>query len=241
MDRTRKTKNPKKRSRRKPLSNAKRNAKKWKSTRVNRGLLIGAVATVFVGTALLAAIFIGNSGGSAPDSGQAGKYPYQVGDPGAGEEAPPIELPSTVGGTFDLASARGETVLLYFQEGLMCEPCWDQLKDIEARRGEFQELGIDRVVSITTDPLGALEQKVESEGISTPVLSDPKLAVSKAYNTNKYGMMGESRNGHSFIVVGPDGEIKWRADYGGAPDYTMYVPVPNLLADMREGLEKAPR
>ena len=39
----------------------------------------------------------------------------------------------------------------------------------------------------------------------------------------------------SFIVVGPDGEIEWRADYGGTPDYTMYVPVPNLFADIREG------
>jgi peroxiredoxin len=220
------------------LSNAKRNVNKRKGTRVNRGLLVGAVAIVFVGTALLAAIFIGNSGDSAPDSGQAGKYPYQVGDPGPGEEAPPIELPSTEGGTFDLASARGQTVLLYFQEGLMCQPCWDQLKDMEARWGEFEALGINKTVSITTDPLNALEQKVESESISTPVLSDPNLAVSKTYNTNKYGMMGESRNGHTFIVVGPDGEIKWRADYGGAPDYTMYVPVENLLADMREGLEK---
>ncbi len=50
-------------------------------------------------------------------------------------------------------------------------------------------------------------------------------------------MMGDSTNGHTFVVVGPDGKIQWRADYGGAPDYTMYVPVPDLLADMRAGLE----
>lgn len=60
-----------------------------------------------------------------------------------------------------------------------------------------------------------------------------------ANEVDKYGMMGESTNGHTFIIVGPDGKIKWRADYGGAPDYTMYVPVENLLAHMREG--KAPR
>jgi peroxiredoxin len=211
----------------------------------NRYLEIGIAVAVFAAVAFIALGVIFYL--STPDqpttsgSGKAGEYAFQVGSPGPGEEAPPIRLPSTTGSTFDLASARGETVLLYFQEGLMCQPCWDQLKDIEAQRGEFQDLGIDRIVTITTDPLGALEQKVEDEGISTPVLSDPDLAVSKAYNTNKYGMMGESRNGHSFIVVGPDGEIKWRADYGGAPDYTMYVPVENLLADMREGLEKAPR
>ncbi|WP_438452434.1 hypothetical protein, partial [Listeria monocytogenes] len=71
---------------------------------------------------------------------------------------------------------------------------------------------------------------------SYPVLSDPDLAVSSAYHANDYGMMGRSRDGHSFVLVGPDGRIRWRADYGGAPDYTMYLPVPNLIADMRQGM-----
>lgn len=201
---------------------------------------VGIVAAVAVGVAIVALgaiFFISNSGSSS--SGQAGKYPVQVGSPGTGEEAPPIKLPSTEGGTFDLSSAtaQGETVLLYFQEGLMCQPCFDQIKDMEAQSGAFEELGIDRTVSITNDPLNALKQKVEQEGISTPVLSDPNLAVSKTYDANSYGMMGSSKNGHTFIVVGPDGKIQWRADYGGVPKYTMYVPVPDLLADMRKGLE----
>ncbi len=209
--------------------------------------MTGAVVLVGAALTLLGVIFLLSNRGEQSSSGspsgdaKAGEYAYQVGDPGPGEEAPPIELPSTVGGTFDLASARGEIVLLYFQEGLMCQPCWDQLKDIEAQREKFQELGIDRMASITHDPLDALKQKVESEGLSTPVLSDPGLEVSRTYDANKYGMMGGSTNGHTFIIVGPDGMIKWRADYGGAPDYTMYVPVENLLADMREGLVKAPR
>lgn len=219
------------------------NSKNKTAQKKGNKLRIGIYAALLVGVALMAlgAIFFASSQrqpvSDGADSGQAGKYPYEVGNPGSGKEAPPIKLPSTEGGTFDLASARGETTLLYFQEGLMCQPCWDQLKDIEGQWSEFQELGIDRAVSITNDPLGALEQKVESEDLSTPVLSDPGLTVSKTYDAHKYGMMGGSRNGHTFIVVGPDGEILWRADYGGAPDYTMYVPVENLLADMRDGLE----
>lgn len=215
--------------------------KKAKSARKGRSLGLGLVlaAILLPSIAVLGVIFVLSAPEqSASGGGQAGRFAMQVGDPGPGEEAPPIDLPSTEGGAFDLSSERGKTVLLYFQEGLGCQPCWDQIKDMEARSGAFRDLGIDETVSITTDPLGAIEQKVEDEGITTPVLSDPNLAVSKAYNTNKYGMMGESRNGHSFIVVGPDGEILWRADYGGAPDYTMYVPVEDLLADMREGLEK---
>jgi hypothetical protein len=40
------------------------------------------------------------------------------------------------------------------------------------------------------------------------------------------------------IVVGPDGRIQWRADFGGAPDYTMFVPARYLLADIQRGLGK---
>jgi hypothetical protein len=73
------------------------------------------------------------------------------------------------------------------------------------------------------------------------VAADPDLAVSRAYQANRYGMMGSSRDGRSFIVVGPDGVIRWRADYGGALNYTMYVPSPSLLADLRAGLAGQPR
>jgi peroxiredoxin len=180
--------------------------------------------------------FLNNGNSSTASTGKAGNYPYEVAHPGRGEQAPPIRLLSTDGSTFDLAALRGKTVLLFFQEGLSCQPCWDQIKDMESNMKQFQALGIDRVVSITTDPLDALKQKVADEGISTPILSDESFSVSQAYHANQYGMMDGSRDGHTFIVVGPDGRIRWRADYGGAPNYTMYVPVPSLIADMREGL-----
>lgn len=226
------------------MSTVKRDTKKkgkGKVARTNRGLLVGTAVFLAVGIATLGAIFIGNSGTPSSESGQAGNFPMQVGNPGPGAEAPPMKLQDTEGETFDLSQKRGETVLLYFQEGLGCQPCWDQIGDMEANSGEFEKLGIDEMVSITNNPPDALKQKVEDEGISTPVLTDPNLAVSETYDTNSYGMMGGSTNGHTFIVVGPDGKIQWRADYGGPPDYTMYVPVPDLLADMRAVLDGGPR
>jgi cytochrome c-type biogenesis protein len=42
-------------------------------------------------------------------------------------------------------------------------------------------------------------------------------AVSTSYHANSFGMMRDSRDGHTFIVVGPEGTILWRADYGGSP------------------------
>jgi peroxiredoxin len=214
-----------------------RAAKRLRALKLRVAVVVGAAV------AALAVVFVlnsssGSSGGERAAKGgdKSGQFRFAVGDPGPGETAPPIELPSTNGGTFDLAEQRGKRVLLYFQEGLMCQPCWDQITDLEAQEGKLRALAIDSMVSITTDPLDQLSQKQSDEGFSTAVLSDPDLRVSKAYEANQYGMMGESRDGHSFIVVGPDGRIEHRADYGGAPDHTMYVPPENLIADLREGL-----
>ena len=214
-----------------------------RSGRTARRLGLQVAGAVTLAVVALGAIFLVNSldGSGKAKQGKAGEFAFEVGDPGPGEKAPPIILPSTDGRTFDLASQRGKTVLLYFQEGLMCQPCFDQIKDIERDMAPLRALGIDRIVSITTDPLDQLQVKVNDDGISTPVLSDPDLAVSKDYSANQYGMMGTSRDGHSFIVVGPDGRIRWRADYGGPPNFTMYVPPSNLVADIRDGLRQERR
>lgn len=219
----------------------------------SRSLVLKLVAVLVAAIAVLAVIFyISNDGrtdADAQDAGSresaaAGQYKFAVGEPGPGDQALPIRLPST-NGTFDLASLQGQTVLLYFQEGLMCQPCWDQLKDIEMQWDQFEALGMDTIVSITTDPLDALQQKVADEELTTPVLSDfdpmffPERSVQEAYQTNRYGMMGKMHSGHTFIVVGSDGMILWRADYGGAPDYTMYLPIRNLVADMEVGLKES--
>lgn len=199
--------------------------------------LIGVFGIIVAGLGL---IFVLNTPGSTtPGGGQAGQYPYQVGTPGQGTVAPPILLTSTQGRIFNLASQRGKTVLIFFQEGVMCQPCWDQIKDVEVQFSKFKDLGIDSFVSVTTDNLDQIRQLVTTQRISTPVLSDPNLAVSKSYSATSYGMMGDTRDGHTFIVVGPDGVIRWRADYGGAPKYTMYLPVNNLLADLQLGLTGA--
>jgi peroxiredoxin len=206
--------------------------------RLPAGVKVAAFAGLAV-VALLGIFLVTNRGGGA-QQGTGGGYAYQVGDPGPGATAPPIKLPTT-GGTFDLAAPAGQTTLLYFQEGLGCQPCWDQLTDIQANLDKYKALGITRVLSITSDPLDTIRQKVTDQRISIPVAADPDLAVSRAYQANQYGMMGQSRDGHSFIVVGPDGRIRWRADYGGAPNYTMYVPSPSLLADLRAGLSGTTR
>jgi len=203
---------------------------------LQRGLRSTAKAalTIAVAVAALLGIFLAGNRGRSSIGSDA--YAYAVADPGPGAVAPPLRLAATDGGAFDLAAQRGKTVLLFFQEGLSCQPCWDQIKAIEDNPAPFRSLGIDVVVSITSNPIDLLKQKVADDRITTPVLADPDLVVSKTYGANQYGMMGTATNGHSFVVVGPDGVIRWRADYGGPPNYTMYVPVDRLLADLRAGL-----
>lgn len=201
-----------------------------------RTIIIVAVSIIAV---LLALFVIYDNASNKASSDGATNQSYDVGSPDIGDTAPGLTLQSAAGGAVSLSDYRGQNVLLYFQEGLTCQPCWDQITDLEKSSDAVKAAGVDAVVSITSDPADLIAQKVKDQGItSTPVLADPDLAVSRQYSTNQYGMMGDSRNGHSFILVGPDGEIQWRADYGGAPDYTMYVPVNRLLDDLRNG--KAP-
>lgn len=195
--------------------------------------ILGAAAAV-VGVLFL--VFLaGRSGGGSSASGDSGSSAYAVASPAAGAQAPGFTLSSTTGGTVSLDSYRGRTVLLFFQEGIGCEPCWQQVKDLESQSAKLKSSGIDALVTVTTNTLDQLTQKAGDEGLTTPVLADTDFAVSTKYNANAYGMMGHSADGHTFVVVGPDGTIRWRADYGGPPNYTMYVPLDQLLSDMRQG------
>ncbi|MCU1694343.1 MAG: Thiol peroxidase, Bcp-type [Mycobacterium sp.] len=208
-----------------------------KSTRQSaaprRGPWVGVAMTVVLGVVAVLVLYLVfvNSPGTKQSNGGSG-YAHVSGKPGAGSLAPAFTLPSSQGREISLADYRGRSVLLYFQEGLSCQPCWDQIGDLEHQQSALAAAGIDTVVSITTDPANLIAQKTADERLTTPVLSDPNMAVSQAYNANQFGMMGTMRDGHSFVLVGPDGHIRWRADYGGAPKYTMFLPTDKILADL---------
>ena len=206
-----------------------------KSTK-RTGLLRVAIVAGIV--AVLAAVFfviVGSQPTTQAGSGDTSAAGYTVGSPAPGAEAPAFSLPSTSGETVNLSDYRGKTVLLYFHEGIGCQPCWDQIRDLDGAQAQLQAAGIDQLLTITSGPVDLIAQKMADDKLTAPALADTKLDVSRTYQTNKYGMMGDSRNGHSFILVGPDGRIEWRADYGGPPKYTMYLPVDTLLSDLEAG------
>lgn len=199
---------------------------------------IGPVPVWAVGLGVLAIIVVvgvatANTLSGGPGTGSTD---YAVGKPGVGEEAPDFTLPSATGGTYQLSAQRGKTVLLYFHEGLMCAPCWQQVTDVQRDIAQFSAVGVDEVVAISIDPLDAQAQHASQAGVSIPALADVDKAVSQRYDALSYGMMNGAMPGHTFILVGADGIIRWRADYGGPPDFTMYVPNETLLAELRRVL-----
>ncbi len=105
---------------------------------------------------LLAGIYLVNTmtGALGSSSASGNAYPFQVGSPGPGFVAPPIKLASMTGGTFNLAAQHGKTVLLFFEEGVGCEPCWTQIKDIERHWSKFRALGIDEMATTTAENSG---------------------------------------------------------------------------------------
>jgi peroxiredoxin len=233
--------------RRKPLTRSQQSLRTWGIAGLVIALIIGIGYAIYA-TGLLASTSLGSAAGKNPNMAMdmgtpksadhgSSQYPYAIGDPAVGAVAPTFNLKSTLGGTFDLSSYAGnQQVLLYFQEGLTCQPCWDQIVAIQKDTPAFHALGIDTIVSITNDPYDQLKQKANDEGLTIPVLADENGAVSNLYTALRYGMMMGMNPGHTFILVGTDGRIRWRADYGGPPKYTMYLPPAALLNDLKQGL-----
>jgi peroxiredoxin len=198
-----------------------------------RSTLIGAALITVLAVVVLYLVFQNSQ--ATPDASAGGSgYKHVAGEPGIGATAPGFTLPSSSGGEVSLADYSGESVLLYFHEGLMCQPCIDQITDLEANEAALEKAGVEEVVAISHDPINQVARKAADENVSISWLSDPSQKVIHGYDAHKYGMMNETTAGHSFVLVGPDGTIQWRADYGGAPDYTMFLPTEKVLADLAQ-------
>lgn len=155
-----------------------------------------------------------------------------------GRAAPIFSLPiaNQNGGTFSLASERGQAnVLLFFNEGIACGGCLDQMAGLDSDWQSFQSLHV-RVVSITGDTASELSSWASSTGVEhTPVLADPSLGVCNEYDTTSaaVSMMPGQAPGHTFILVNMTGVIVWRADYG---PQTMYVSESQILQSVQAAL-----
>lgn len=149
----------------------------------------------------------------------------------AGASVPAFEERDLISGeTISSESVEGGKTLLFFSEGVMCQACFVQIRDIEQVGDELGRRGID-LISITPDPPDVLRQAIGQYGIGTPMIADDDRDMSAAFDTLGRGMHPDTP-GHAFVLVDERGAVVWHRDYWLEPDRTMYVDPERLLADI---------
>lgn len=149
-----------------------------------------------------------------------------TGGPVTGKKAPAFTLASTSGSKVSLSDYRGKDVLLYFSEGVGCDPCFYQMAELEQSADQLRAMGLT-VLPIVTNPFDQVVSELQRFGIQTPFLLDEDKSVSKAYDVLGKGMHADLP-GHSFILVDGSGRIRWEKEYS-----SMYVPTADLLSALR--------
>lgn len=190
-----------------------------------------------VGIGVVAAFYFGLVGPYSPPATRSDRPAAErPADPRitlvAGEAAPDLTLPRVGGGVFRLSEHRGKTnILLFFQEGAMCPPCWQQMRDL---KGDGEKLAAMNVALITlaVDPPDLLRQTAERERVDDMLLLyDKDAQVSKRYQTTYVSMHPGERPGHTFILVDTEGKIVWRRDFR-----EMHVPDQVILEAVAKAL-----
>lgn len=166
-------------------------------------------------------------------------------EPGTGMMAPDFSLPATDGSTVTLSGFRGkQNVLLYFSEGLTCDPCMQQMPELDKHMPAFAKLNV-KVLYITMDSVSDSREAMSRYGIKTPILSYLNAHTERDYNLTPYSMGMGRRAGHTFILVDKTGKILWRKEYWpgvgmDVPGGTMFVKGQEIVNQVTKALgEKA--
>ena len=184
--------------------------------------------------ALLAASFVvPNVFGNGPASNELHGMAAGDGDgPDLGSRIPFSEHDVVSGAAISSRGLRGQRTLLFFSEGVMCQACFEQIRDIEKIGAELEKRGI-RLVSITPDSESTLREAVSDYQITTPMISDEDRDMSAAFDTLGRGMHSDTP-GHAFVLMDKKGRVAWQRDYWLSPYRTMYVEPERLLADLTD-------
>lgn len=102
------------------------------------------------------------------------------------EEPPVLKLKGADGKTYDLASMRGQVVLVSFG-ATWCEPCKEELKALEQLKKEYKERNVSFLwVSIESEDEvsdSGLRNYAKKLKISFPVLRDPDKSTFARFST----------------------------------------------------------
>lgn len=131
-----------------------------------------------------------------------------------GDTAPDFTLPDADGRAVELASLRGDRVILYFYPAAMTPGCTKEAVDFSGSFAELTAAGV-HVLGVSPDPQDKLRTFADAEHLAFPLLSDPDRQVLRTYGA--YGekkLYGKTTVGviRSTFVIDPTGTIE-RAYY----------------------------
>lgn len=146
-----------------------------------------------------------------------------------GSVAPDFSLPSTVGKTISLADYKGKHVLLFFNEGVMCSPCWQEISRLERFKDDFDRLNAV-IIPISVDDQKTWDPILAEEKITTPILIDTERKVTALYKAlGTPSSMHDDRAGHTYVHINTDGKIHSSADFPN-----MNVPTNDLIQHIQQ-------
>lgn len=128
----------------------------------------------------------------------------------AGETAPDFTLQDQDGASVSLADFAGTKTIVYFYPAASTPGCTTEACDFRDNINSLKSAGY-QVLGVSKDNLDALQKFRHEQGLNFPLLSDPDLAVHKAYGAyGEKSLYGKTVTGvlRSTFVVGEDGKIE---------------------------------
>jgi peroxiredoxin len=196
-----------------------------------RGVVIGAGVVALLAASFVVPRFFEDTTTAAPASGGGHRQMSATGDgPDLGAVIEFSERDVMTGEPISSGTLSGRKTLLFFSEGVMCQACFVQIRDIEKVGDALRKKGIG-LVSVTPDSPEILKQAIGQYGIRTPMVADDDLTMSSAFDTLGQGMHPDTP-GHAFVLVDERGKVVWQRDYWLEPYRTMYVDPSRLLKEI---------
>ena len=195
-----------------------------------KGALISSVVVALLGASFVVPRFFEDGATVAPAQAGHGHRQASGDGPDLGSKILFDERNVVSGAPISSQTLAGRKTLLFFSEGVMCQACFVQIRDIEKVGARLREQGIG-LVSITPDPPDVLGQAIGQYGIRTPMIADDDRDMSAAFDTLGQGMHPDTP-GHAFVLIDERGKVRWARDYWLEPYRTMYVEPEQLLADI---------
>jgi len=193
-----------------------------------KGVLVGLGVAAVIGASFAVPRL---TGGGQPTSATHAGMASGLGDGPVIGSAPRFnEQNILTGQAISSQTLHGRKALLYFSEGVMCQACLQQIRDIDEVGREMSRRHI-QLVSITPDSTAELKQAVDQYGISSPMISDSNRDMSQAFNMLGKGMHADTP-GHAFVLIDGQGKVLWQRDYYQPPYRVMYVKPAQLFKDI---------